>query len=137
MEMFTAMKAQLLERNNKSLLIVDDDRDSLYSLSVRLVSAGYVVYGAANGLEALEQMERHSIDAVLTDFHMPKMNGFEFLSISQEKWPGTPIVVYSDDRQDMAHEAVERGAFAWIRKGSELTVLLEFLDYAVQQSIHA
>ena len=41
-----------MERNNKSMLVVDDDRDLLYLLSVRLVSAGYMVYGAANGLEA-------------------------------------------------------------------------------------
>ena len=69
-----------MERNNKSVLVVDDDRDLLYLLSVRLVSAGYMVYGAANGLEALEQMEKHSVDVVLTDYRMPKMDGFEFLS---------------------------------------------------------
>src|SRR5215510_1163305 len=62
-----------MERKNKGLLVVEDDRDLRYLLSVKLVSAGYMVYGAANGLEALEQMEKHSIDAVLTDYHMPKM----------------------------------------------------------------
>ena len=69
-----------MEWNNKSVLVVDDDRDLRYLLSVRLVSAGYRVYGAANGLEALEQMEKHSVDVVLTDYRMPKMDGFEFLS---------------------------------------------------------
>jgi len=126
-----------MERNNKSVLVVDDDRDLRYLLSVRLVSAGYRVYGTANGLEALEQMEKHSVDVVLTDYRMPKMDGFEFLSVCRVKWPGTPVVVFSAERDDLAHEAVERGAFAWVRKGSEFTMLLELLAYASQQSVHA
>lgn len=126
-----------MERNNKSVLVVDDDRDLLYLLSVRLISAGYMVYGAANGLEALEQMETHSVDVVLTDYRMPKMDGFEFLSVCHVKWPGIPVVVFSGEEDDLAHEAVARGAFAWVRKGSEFTILLEILAYASQQSVHA
>ncbi|MCI0427938.1 MAG: response regulator [Nitrospiraceae bacterium] len=126
-----------MERHNKSVLVVDDDRDLLYVLSVRLVSAGYIVYGAANGLEALEQMEKHSIDVVLTDYRMPKMDGLEFLSVCRVKWPGTPVLFFSGEQNDQAHEAVERGAFAWVRKGSDFTILLEMLAYASQQSVHA
>ncbi len=127
-----------MERNNKSIiLVVDDDQELLYMLSVMLVSAGYKVCGAANGLEALEQMEKHSVDAVLTDYRMPRMDGFEFLSACRVKWPGTPVVVFSGEQDDMAHEAVDRGAFAWVRKGSEFKTLLEILAAAVQQSVHA
>ena len=126
-----------MERNNKSVLVVDDDQDLRYILSVRLVSAGYLVYGAANGMEALLQMEKYSVDVVLTDYRMPKMDGFEFLSLCRLKWPGTPVVVFSAERDDMAYEAVERGAFAWVRKGSDYTMLLEILAASVQQSIHA
>jgi len=126
-----------MERNNKSVLVVDDDRDLRYLLGLRLVSAGYMVYSAANGLEALEQMKKHSIDVVLTDYRMPMMDGFQFLSVCQIKWPGTPVVVFSAEQDDLALEAVERGAFAWVRKGSEFTMLLEFLAYAIQQSVHA
>jgi CheY-like chemotaxis protein len=126
-----------MERNNKNILLVDDDRDLRYVLSMRLASVGYTVYEADNGWEAIEQMEKHSIDVVLTDYHMPEMNGFGLLSLSRERWPGTPVVFYSGEEDDMAHEAVERGAFAWVRKGSDTTILLEFLDYASQQSVHA
>ena len=126
-----------MERNSKSVLVVDDDYDLRYILSVRLVSAGYMVYGAADGLEALVQMEKYSVDVVLTDYRMPKMDGFEFLSLCRMKWPGTPVVVFSAEQDGLAHEAVERGAFAWVRKGSEVKLLLEILAAAVQQSVHA
>jgi CheY-like chemotaxis protein len=126
-----------MERNSKSVLVVDDDHDLRYILSVRLVSAGYRVYGATNGLEALVQMDKYSVDVVLTDYRMPKMDGFEFLSLCRMKWPGTPVVVFSAEQDDLAHEALERGAFAWVRKGSEYTMLLEILAAAVQQSVHA
>jgi CheY-like chemotaxis protein len=128
--------ANTMERNSKSVLVVDDDYDLRYILSVRLVSAGYMVYGAANGLEALVQMGKYSVDVVLTDYRMPKMDGFEFLSLCRMKWPGTPVVVFSAEQDDLAHEALERGAFAWVRKGSEYTMLLEILATAVQQSVH-
>lgn len=126
-----------MDRDNKSVLVVDDDSHLRYLLSLRLVSAGYRVYGAANGWEALEQMEKHSIDVILTDFHMPEMNGFGLLSICRVKWPRTPVVFFSGEQDDMAHKAVEQGAFAWVRKGSEFTVLVEVLDDAIQQSVHA
>lgn len=126
-----------MERNHKSVLVVDDDHDLLYFVSERLRSLGYSVYEAANGLEALEQMAKNSVDAVVTDHNMPKMDGFTFLSACSVKWPGTPVVVFSGEHDDMAHEAMERGAYAWVRKGSEFTTLLEILASAIQQSVHA
>jgi CheY-like chemotaxis protein len=126
-----------MEQDNKTVLVVDDDGGIRYLLSVRLISAGYMVYEAANGREALEQMGNHSVDVVVTDYHMPEMNGFEVLSVCRAKWPGTPVVFFSGEQDDVAHEAVDRGAFAWVRKESEFTMLLEVLDHAIHQSAHA
>ena len=126
-----------MERNNKSVLVIDDNHDVRYLLSVRLISAGYRVYEASNGWEALEQMGKHSIDVVLTDYQMPEMNGLGFLSLCRVKWPGIPVLFFSGEQDNIAHEALERGAFAWVRKGNEFTVLIELLDHAIQQSAHA
>lgn len=126
-----------MERNNNSVLVVDDDRELRSIFSVRLNNAGYKVYVAANGLKALEQMKKHPVDVVLTDYRMPKLDGFEFLSVCRVKWPEIPVVIFSGEQDDMAHEAMDRGAFAWVRKGSDFTMLLEVLAAAVQQSVHA
>jgi two-component system, chemotaxis family, chemotaxis protein CheY len=126
-----------MEQTNKIVLVADDDSDMRYLLSVRLISAGYMVCEAANGWEALEQMRNYSVDVVVTDCNMPEMDGLGFLSLCREKWPGTPVVFFSGEQNDVAHEAVDRGAFAWVRKESEFTMLLEVLDYAIQQSAHA
>ena len=126
-----------MDRNNNNVLVVDDDRELGFIFSVRLISAGYKVYVATNGLEALEQMEKHQVDVVLTDYRMPKMDGFEFLSVCRVKWPEIPVVIFSGEQDDMPHEAMDRGAFAWVRKGSDFTMLLEVLAAAVQQSVHA
>lgn len=126
-----------MEPNNKRVLVVEDHPGLRYMTSIRLISAGYTVYGAENGLDALEQMEKHSIDVVLTDYHMPKMGGLEFLSVCRVKWPGVPVVFLSGDHDNLAQEAVNRGAFAWARKGSDFSILLELLGAAVQQSVHA
>ena len=126
-----------MEQDNKTVLVVDDDCGIRYLLSIRLISAGYMVYEAANGWEAIEQMGNHSVDVVVTDYHMPEMNGFGFLSVCRAKWPGTPVIFFSGEQDDVAHEAVGRGAFAWVRKESEFTMLLEVLDHAIQQSAHA
>ncbi len=126
-----------MEPDNKRVLVIEDHEALRYMVSIRLISSGYTVYGAANGLDALEQMEKYSIDVVLTDYQMPKMNGFEFLLVSRVKWPGIPVVFLSGDHDNLAQEAVNRGAFAWVRKGSDFSILLELLAAAVQQSVHA
>jgi CheY-like chemotaxis protein len=122
------------EWNNKIVLVVEDDPKFRYMLAIRLISAGYTVYEAANGLEALEQMGKHPIDVVLTDCRMPKMDGLEFLSISSLRWPGVPVVIVSGERDDMVQEAIDRGAFAWVRKGAETATLLSVLAMAIPHS---
>lgn len=125
-----------MDQNNKTILVVDDNQDILYLLSFRLVSAGFSVLGATNGLEALEKLENYPIDVVLTDYQMPRMDGLELLSIARVKWPGLPVVIHSGGYDDMAHEATGQGAFAWIRKETEFTILVEILHAAVNQSVH-
>ena len=60
-----------------SILLVDDNPVNIKVTSKIFGDAGYKVYSAENGEEALEKLDKEKIDIVLMDIEMPKMNGFE------------------------------------------------------------
>jgi len=60
-----------------TILVVDDVNASLQLLSRLLVSAGYVVLTARDGLEALEMVEAYRPDLLLMDVRMPRLGGIE------------------------------------------------------------
>jgi len=118
----------------KRVLVVDDDEEARQFLTGLLEDANYNVHLAADGLEALHEMKKRHFDAVLTDYHMPRMNGMELLVLSQVVWPNTPIILLSGDSEDLADHAVERGAFSWVRKPYETHLMLSVLRSAMQLS---
>ncbi len=61
------------------ILVVDDDPDVLLALTDTLSEAGYSVYGARDGIEALDAIEARRPDLIITDLLMPTMTGFELL----------------------------------------------------------
>jgi len=63
----------------KHLLIADDEPLALKLLSELLTASGYQVSTATNGTEALALLERHAFDAVITDYHMPDIDGLELV----------------------------------------------------------
>ncbi len=70
-----------------TVLIIDDSLTTRQSLSTTLKQSGYRVLQAKNGLEGLQQLQKHSnIQVVICDLEMPKMNGFEFLSRCRRKF---------------------------------------------------
>ena len=82
----------------KRVLVVEDDEDVRTIICLILSGAGYNVYEAADGLEALNALKKRRYDAVLTDYHMPKMDGLELLDLAQAMWPHTPVILASSDR---------------------------------------
>jgi CheY-like chemotaxis protein len=63
----------------KSILVVDDNIDSIMILRSILESQGYAVRTAQSGVEALEQLKNGLPDLVLLDVMMPQMSGIEVL----------------------------------------------------------
>ncbi len=79
------------------LLIVDDDKDVIETLSKKLSGAGYDISTAFDGEEALVKVKEDNPDIILLDLMMPKLNGFEVLKeIRQsfkDKW--RPVIIIS------------------------------------------
>jgi len=62
-----------------SILLIDDEPELLYALSVRLIAAGFSCDTAGNGKIGLERIEQHRPDIVVADLLMPVMDGFELV----------------------------------------------------------
>ena len=88
------------EKNGKKILIVDDDPDTVESLSIVLEQEGYVTAGAGSAEEGLAKVASERPDLVLLDVMMPEgTEGFHFVwKLRREADPerrDTPIIVLS------------------------------------------
>jgi DNA-binding response OmpR family regulator len=81
----------------KQVLIAEDDDHMRDALQELLVSEGYRVITAEDGLEALDWMSRVSVDLVIVDILMPGLGGPELIRRLREtsEWAGVPILVLS------------------------------------------
>jgi CheY-like chemotaxis protein len=74
-----------------------------------LRSAGYEVATAEDGFDALLQLKRAVPDVIICDLNMPKMSGFEFLSVVRRRFPKVSVIASSGA---YAHEVVPSGVIA-------------------------
>lgn len=79
------------------VLVVEDDADILSSLVEVIRDEGYDVVSAANGYQALGQLETHPIDLIFLDLMMPVMDGWKFLEELHQRFPAlhVPVVLLS------------------------------------------
>ncbi len=84
-----------------SILIIDDDHDLRFLLGQLLDHAGFTIFEAANGQEALAVLEVKSPSILLIDLDMPVMNGKDLVlhlendPSANQKWGKIPRVIYS------------------------------------------
>ncbi len=69
----------------KHILVVEDDKEILEGIKIYLKNQGYTVFGAANGLEGLEVIEKEEIHLAIVDLMMPKMDGITMTMKLREK----------------------------------------------------
>jgi DNA-binding NtrC family response regulator len=79
----------------KPILIVDDNPNMSSLLSDMLEVFDYRSVRAADGQQALDELERHDFAMVITDMRMPNMTGMELLKQVKEAHPRLPVVLIS------------------------------------------
>jgi DNA-binding NtrC family response regulator len=119
----------------KSSILVVDDEDALRTvLGGELASEGYEVRTAADGDEAITELDKAPFDLVLLDIKMPRLNGFEVLKFIKEKHEKTKVVMltgFADLKN--AIESKKLGADDFVSKPYDLVDLLTTIERVLSE----
>jgi DNA-binding NtrC family response regulator len=115
------------------IIIVDDEPNMIKVLGALLKREGYHIIEAMSGEEALELLEEHHVDAMVTDMKMPGMDGMQVLDTALGRHPDLPVImITAHGTIDTAVEALKKGAFDYITKPFEWSELRSVIAKAVQ-----
>jgi CheY-like chemotaxis protein len=106
------------------ILVVDDDRSILATVSEILHDEGYQVATAANGQQALEIVAESPPTMVLLDMRMPVMDGWGFASALKQKGMSLPILMMTAAQSGRGW-AEEIGAQGFLAKPFEIDDLIQ------------
>ncbi len=100
-----------------AILIVDDDLHVLDVLEARLQSAGFRIFKANNGPDALKLLKDNPVDLMISDMKMPTMGGMEVLTRARAIQPGLPVIFLTAYGSiPDAVKAVKAGAVDYLAK---------------------
>jgi len=122
---------------SKRILAVDDSPSMRHMVSVTLRGAGYEVVEAADGDEALEYARGHSVDLVLADVNMPRMNGITLVAHLRTlpEYRLTPLLLLTtESSQQSKQQGKQAGATGWMVKPFHPDQLLATLDRVLSGS---
>ncbi len=115
--------------NTFKVLVVDDDRRMVRTISDILAAKGYRAMAALTGEEAVAMVREEKPDCVLMDVKMPGMDGVEALKIMKGIAPELPVVLMSAySTEEQSAEARLQGAYSILTKPIDIQQLLSFLS---------
>jgi PAS domain S-box-containing protein len=112
----------------ETVLVVEDDA-RLRRLAVRkLEAAGYKIFEAKDGAEALDQLAACSVDLLFTDIVMPGgIDGLELANTAVRRWPGLKVLLTSGFPENSLVERLAASGFPMLSKPYRQTDLVEVL----------
>jgi DNA-binding response OmpR family regulator len=120
----------------KKILIVDDERDIVQALTIRLKGAGYEVVSAFDGAQGVFVAHKETPDIILLDIRMPAGNGFSVI----ERLKGSshtnniPVIFLTGSPEKNTEErALELGARFYIKKPYDSEELLDAIKRALEK----
>lgn len=100
----------------ETILVVDDNREIVYSLGELLKYEGYEILAAYDGMEALEILEQNRVDLILLDVMMPRLNGLSALMKIREKYKIPAIILSAKTEESDKVSGLVLGADDYISK---------------------
>jgi CheY-like chemotaxis protein len=121
----------------RRILVVDDDRDIVRGLSIRLRAAGYLVETAFDGPSGLAAATEELPDALVLDIRLPGLDGLSVLSRlrSQPETRTLPVVVVSANIVEQTRaRALELGVRYFLSKPYQAAALIEMIAAVLAES---
>ena len=121
--------------NMPQILLVDDDAALLQALpqALSLRVNNIHVDTCDSAFEALEQIQDHDYDAIVSDIKMPGMDGLALLEKIQELRPETPtLLITGHGEHNLAIQALRGGAYDFIQKPIDREYVVAALERAIQ-----
>lgn len=117
------------------ILVIEDNRDSRDILSKLLRMSGYHVVSATDGETGLTTAMTYQPDLIITDIHMPRMDGIEFIKRVRElnALGQTPVLVVTAFGASVAREALDAGADASAEKPFDFDRFLETVQQLIRR----
>ncbi|MFZ5896646.1 MAG: response regulator transcription factor [Myxococcota bacterium] len=118
------------------VLLVDDDPEVVTALKrmLRAAEPEWLISTANNGREALAFVNRQTVDVLVTDLHMPVMDGFQLLAQLARSHPETIRIVHSSHTATLATELLRYLAHNVLTKPTPAPEILALLRWAVRSS---
>ena len=118
----------------KNILIVDDSESVRNMIKYALKEAGYNILAGENGKDALKHFDGKAIDLVITDLHMPDLDGIDLTRKIRDlkEYRYIPILLLTTEiKQSMKEKAKSAGATGWIVKPFDNHKLLKVIKRAL------
>jgi len=121
----------------KRILVVDDEKDFVKMLQIRLEANGYEVIAAFDGIQGVAFAKRKNPDLILLDVMMPAGGGYlvcERLKMSSNTWSIPVIFLTAKSQPEDEAKAYSAGAKFFLTKPYEPKVLLAMVKRALEPS---
>jgi two-component system response regulator AtoC len=116
------------------ILLVDDESSMRLTLTMLLKQAKHTLAQAATGEAALEKIENHHFDLVLTDLHLDEVSGLDVLRAAKKNNPETEVIVLTGyGSVESAVEAMKAGAIDYLTKPIDSEELLLAVERATER----
>jgi DNA-binding NtrC family response regulator len=113
------------------ILIVDDEKDFVEMLSLRLENEGHHVRSALSGEGGLKLLDEAECDVVILDIRMPGMDGITALKAIKKRYPAVEVILLTGHGTiDTAVEGLKSGAFDYVQKPANFEEMLDKLAAA-------
>jgi len=117
----------------KRILVIDDDKMLQRAIAFKLKANNYDVIVAGDVYSALELIDKHKIDGVVSDIMMPDISGLSLLSLlKQFYFNRIPVIVISSlGKEQAGATAMDLGAFSFLEKPLDFDELIRQVNEMV------